>query len=312
MPSPLALPAVVVVGSLNLDHVISVGRLPAPGETVPGLGYITVPGGKGLNQAVTAARQAVRVAMVGCVGDDAEGNLLEGVLSSEGIDSSGLERLTGARSGTALITVASGGANTVVVAAGANSMLRVEQVEAAGRSFHPGAVVLAQLEVPLAAVKAALLAAPPRGAISVLNPAPAHGPLPEEILSLVDVLVPNETEALAMSGQPTPWEAATWLLQQGCRHVLVTLGDRGALLAEKGGRRVALPAFDVPAVDTTAAGDAFCGVLASALASGQDVLAAARRASAAGALASTVMGALPSLPRSAQVDALLAAQPRSA
>ena len=307
MPSPLALPAVVVVGSLNLDHVISVGRLPAPGETVPGRGYITVPGGKGLNQAVTAARQGVPVAMVGCVGADAEGDLLKEVLAREGIGTSGVLRLPGARSGTALITVAAGGANTVVVAAGANGRLSPDEVEAAGRSLRPGAVLLAQLEVPLGAVKAALSAARARGAISVLNPAPALGPLPEELLSLVDVLVPNETEALAISGKATPREAAAWLLARGCRRVLVTLGEQGALLAGEDGV-VALPAFHVAAVDTTAAGDAFCGVLASSLASGQDVLTAARRAGAAGALASTVMGALPSLPSAAQVDELLAAQ----
>ncbi|MGC8627429.1 MAG: ribokinase [Acidimicrobiales bacterium] len=297
---------VVVVGSLNLDHVVRVERLPVPGETIAGGSYLSVPGGKGLNQAVTAARQRAPVAMVGCVGDDRAGELLRAVVSSEGISTSALRTLRGVPSGTALITVAKDGANTIVVAAGANALLGVEDVQAASNLLGPGAVVLAQLEVPLAVVEAALLAARQRGATTVLNPAPASAPLPLRLLSLVDVLVPNETEACALSGKPTALEAAAWLVAHGCRAVLVTVGKKGALLAQPGSPVLALGAYEVTAVDTTAAGDAFCGVLAVALARGRTITEAAQRASAAGALATTVAGALPSLPTSDDVDALLA------
>jgi ribokinase len=297
---------VVVVGSLNLDHVVRVERLPVPGQTIAGNGYLSVPGGKGLNQAVTAARQRVPVAMVGCVGDDRAGELLRAVVSGEGISTSALRTVAGVPSGTALITVAKEGANTIVVAAGANGELGAPDIEAASNLLRPGAVLLAQLEVPLAAVEAALLAARQHGATTVLNPAPASGPLPVRLLSLVDVLVPNETEACALSGKPTAREAATWLLAQGCRAVLVTVGEEGALLAQPGSPVLALPAYEVEAMDTTAAGDAFCGVLAVALASGHTLPEAAQRASAAGALAATVMGALPSLPRADEIDRLLA------
>jgi ribokinase len=299
---------VVVVGSLNLDHVISVCQLPVPGQTVAGRGYLAVPGGKGLNQAVTAARQGVPVAMVGCVGEDAEGQLLKKVLSVEGVDTTRLRTAGGVPSGTALATVAAGGANTVVVAAGANGELGSQDVQGASELFRQAGALLVQLEVPLSAVRAALGAARACGTTTVLNPAPVDGPLSGDVLSLVDVLVPNETEALALSGRADPHQAAAWLLSQGCGCVLVTLGAQGAMLAGKCRRPVSLPAYDVEAIDTTAAGDAFCGALAAALAAGDDVLPAARRAGAAGALATTVMGAFPSLPRAADVDRLLAAQ----
>jgi ribokinase len=297
---------VVVVGSLNFDHVVRVERLPLPGETIAGGSYLSVPGGKGLNQAVTAARQRVPVTMVGCVGDDGAGELLRAVVSNEGISTSALRTVAGVPSGTALITVAKDGANTIVVAAGANAELGLEDVQAASNLLRPGAVVLAQLEVPLAAVEAALFAARQRGATTLLNPAPAPGPLPLGLLSLVDVLVPNETEACALSGKPTAREAAAWLVAQGCRAVLVTVGKEGALLAQPGSPVLALAPYEVGAIDTTAAGDAFCGVLAVALASGRTLPEAAQRASAAGALATTVMGALPSLPTADDIDRLLA------
>lgn len=306
MPSSRGRPGqVVIVGSLNFDHVISVERLPRPGETVSGHGYLAVPGGKGLNQAVTAARQGAEVAMVGCVGDDASGQRLLRVLSDEGISAKCSRTVAGVPSGTALITVASGGANTIVVAAGANHELRPADVGGAEAGLRPGVVVLAQLEVPIEAVQAAFSIARARGATTLLNPAPAPDHLPPDLLSLVDVLLPNETEALAISGQRTPDGAASWLLERGCGSVVVTLGERGALLAQPGESAVVVPAHLVQAIDTTAAGDAFCGALAAALASGENLFDGVRYGCVAGALATTAMGALPSLPRAAQVGQLL-------
>lgn len=298
---------VVIVGSLNFDHVISVDRLPRPGETVSGHGYLSVPGGKGLNQAVTAARQGAEVTMVGCVGDDTSGQRLLQVLSDEGISSTSSRMVAGVPSGTALITVASGGENTIVVAPGANHELRADDLGPAEAGLGPGTVTLAQLEVPMNAVQATFSIARARGATTLLNPAPAPDHLPPALLSLVDVLLPNETEALAISGQRTPDRAASWLLERGCGSVVVTLGEQGALVARAGERMVVVPAHPVEAIDTTAAGDAFCGALAAALAAGEDLYDGVRYGCAAGALATTVMGALPSLPTAAQVGQLLTA-----
>ncbi|MGP8209264.1 MAG: ribokinase [Acidimicrobiales bacterium] len=294
--------AVVVVGSLNYDHVVTVDQLPERGQTVSGQGYISVPGGKGLNQAVTASRLGAQVAMVGCLGDDPAGSLLRQVLRREGVQDAAVGTVAGRPSGTALITVEAGGANTIVVAAAANGELGRQEVRAARPLFGPASVVLAQLEVPGVAVEEALHLARTVGARTVLNPSPAPGPLPEPLLALVDVLVPNETEALAMTACSTPGEAAARLLAQGCGAVVVTLGEHGALVAEPGRSPVSVPAYPVQAVDTTAAGDAFCGALAASLAAGASLLEAVRRGCAAGAVATTVMGALPSLPTVSQVD----------
>ena len=297
---------VVVVGSLNIDHVITVDQLPRPGETVSGHGYMAVPGGKGLNQAVTAARQGANVVMVGCVGDDTSGERLLQVLNDERIEAHSARRVAGVPSGTALITVATGGANTIVVAAGANHELGLADVEQAGGYFRPGVVALAQLEVPVPAVTAAFSLARAQGTTTLLNPAPAPGQLPRELLGLVDVITPNETEALAITGTSSPEKAAAWFLDRGCGSVALTLGERGALLARPGLPPVLVPTHQVKVVDTTAAGDAFCGSLASALAAGAALDDGVRYGCAAGALATTVMGALPSLPTAAQVERLMA------
>jgi ribokinase len=293
-----------VVGSLNYDHVVTVDQLPGRGQTVSGHGYISVPGGKGLNQAVTASRLGARVSMIGCLGDDTAGSSLRDVLTREGVGARTVRTVAGLPSGTALITVEKGGGNTIVVAAGANGDLGPQDVEAARGLIGPSSVVLAQLEVPLTAVEAVLRLARALGAVTVLNPSPVTGPLPRPLVALVDVLVPNETEALAMTGCPSPAEAAERLLAEGCAAVVVTLGENGALVAEPGRAQERVPTYPVDVVDTTAAGDAFCGALAASLAAGGGLIEAARRGCVAGAVATTVMGAVPSLPTSAQVDRL--------
>jgi ribokinase len=313
-------PAVVVVGSLNTDHVVRVDHLPASGETVTGSDYLVVPGGKGLNQAIAAARQGVSVAFVGCVG--ADGSSLVGLLESEGVDVSHVRVIPDTATGVALVTVASGGANTVVVAPMANGLVSTADIDAASSVIAGAAVVLAQLEVPLVAVSALLVQARAAGVLTVLNPAPASGPLPASLLGTVDILIPNETEAAALTGLTDCPSAALALRGSGgAGSVIVTMGSEGAVVAgtEVGSaageagqaaavdeavvRRVA--PFAVRAVDTTAAGDAFCGTLVAALAGGASLSEACRRGSAAGALATTVVGAVPSLPTAAMVDGLL-------
>jgi ribokinase len=286
---------------------VLVDELPPPGATVAGTGYLTAAGGKGLNQAVAAARQGATVAMVGAVGDDAAGGLLAGVLADEGILTSGLRRVEGA-SGTALITVSASGDNTIVVAAGANAALDPSSVTAA--VVAGAAVVLCQLEVPLATVRTALRLGRAAGALTVLNPSPARTPLPADVLALVDIIVPNETEAGALTGLSAGCDgggaAAAALVAGGAGTAIVTLGRHGARLTGAG-PSLLVPALRVEAVDPTAAGDAFIGALVAALATGETVAWAVRRATAAGAIAVTRRGAVPSLPQRHEVDHLLAA-----
>ena len=292
---------VVVVGSINLDTTFEVQRLPSPGETVMAETARTGAGGKGANQAVAAARQGAETAFVGLVGADASGGALRDALIEEGVDVDACRVAPEAPSGQALITVDARGTNTIVVAAGANGLLTEDDIELA-----PDArVMLTQLEIPLSAVWAALSKGRDMGATTVLNPAPASGPLDRGLLQLCDVIVPNEQEALALTGAATASDAAAELgTSSDGATVIVTLGERGAIVW-RNGEETTVPAFRVDAVDTVAAGDAFCGVLAAALAEGRPFDDALRRASAAGALATTVAGALPSLPTRAQVEELL-------
>jgi ribokinase len=301
---PHAMRGVVVVGSANVDHLVTVSRLPVQGETVTASRYLTTAGGKGLNQAVAIARQGMPVTLVACVGDDLAADDLLWLLGGEGIDTSAVRRVVGETTGVALITVATGGTNTVVVAPQANACMVDGDVDGAGPAIADASVVLAQLEVPPGPVVRALAKGRAAGAVTVLNTAPALGPLPPRLLSLVDVLVANETEAAILTGVPAE-EAGPVLVAGGCPTVITTLGERGALLTTAG-RMTRVAAIPVHAVDSTAAGDAFCGSLAASIAAGLGLPDALRRAAAAGALATTVSGAVPSLPTSAAVDALLA------
>jgi ribokinase len=299
---PAADPSVAVVGSLNMDLVIRVPELPGPGETVSGGDLFRNPGGKGANQAVAAARLGRRVAMVGCVGDDDAGRALLASLQADGVDRSRVRVVDGVPSGTAFITVSEDGENQIVVSPGANAHLTGADVAAAEAALRAAAVTLLQLEVPLEAVAAAARAA---GGRVVLNPAPVRD-LPEELLGQVDVLVPNRVELAQLAGGPVPQtvdDAVRLAGRLAARAVVVTLGADGVLVVEDG-QDGHVPAVPIRPVDTTAAGDAFCGGLADALAGGAGLGDAAQRAVRVAAAACLRQGAQASLPTPSELDTL--------
>jgi ribokinase len=285
--------AVLVVGSANLDLVATTARIPAPGETVMGSGYAEHPGGKGLNQAVAAARAGAATAFVGALGDDAAGATLRDVLDEAGIDATHTATFGDVPTGRALITVSDTGENSIVVVPGANARVVADGLPT---PFPAAEVVLAQLEVPVEAVGAALRAGRAVGATTILNPAPARS-LPDDLLAVCDVVVPNEHEVDLLGGPGH-------LLALGVRAVVVTLGARGAELHQPSGVTAIAP-FAVDPVDTTGAGDTFCGSLAAAIASGASLVEALQRASVAAAISTTRHGAVPSIPTAAEVDAAL-------
>jgi ribokinase len=288
-----------VVGSLNMDLVIRSPRIPLPGETIIGGPYRNVPGGKGANQAVAAARLGAQVAMVGRVGSDAFGDQLLENLAADGIDHAFVLRDRKVATGVALIVVDDAGQNSIVVAAGANMRLSPGDIDSAEATIAAADALLLQLESPLEAVSRAAKIARAHGVTIILNPAPART-IPPDLLALVDLLVPNESETALLAGMPVHTQdqaqaAAGALCSQGVGTVILTLGGRGAMLAHEGSTQI-FPAFDVTPVDTTAAGDAFVAGLAVALAEGRDLVEAVRWGNAAGALATTKLGAQPSLP----------------
>ena len=300
--------SIAVVGSLNMDLVIRSPNIPRPGETIIGGEFHTVPGGKGANQAVAAARLGARVSMVGRVGKDAFGGTLLENLAADGIDHGFVVQDGEAATGVALIVVDDNGENSIVVASGANMRLSLADVEAAESVVAAADVLILQLEVPLDCVIRSAELAHAHGVKVVLNPAPARL-VPARLLSLVDVLVPNESEAALLAGLPVGTQAETAetaeaLLGSGVGTVILTLGGRGALLAREREMQ-AFPAFDVKAVDTTAAGDAFVASLAVALAEGEALEEAVRRGNAAGGLAATKLGAQPSLPTRQALERLI-------
>lgn len=301
------MPQVVVVGSLNADLVVALERLPLPGETVLGMRIDRYPGGKGLNQTVAARRMGADVALVGAVGDDEAGAGLRAVLAVESVLDS-VTVVAGEASGTALIEVAGDGQNRIVVVPGANGWIGAATVRRVLAALPAPRVVLAQAEIPVEAVRAAMSAGRERGALTVLNASPAEG-LPLEVLRHVDVVVVNEHEASILTGRPTrtPAEshaAAQELVALGPSLAVLTRGEHGAAWATAGGGGT-VAAFPVDALDTVGAGDAFCGALVDGLSRGIAESDAVRRAAAAGALAATRHGAVPSLPTAAEVDELL-------
>lgn len=310
---------VVVLASFMMDLVAHAPRRPRSGESLFGTEFGMFVGGKGNNQAIAAARGGAEVRILGRLGNDLFAPRFEETLDAEGISRRWVVRDAEAGTGVAMPLVEPDGQNSIVAIPRANWRVTPEQVRSAADAFAGADVLLAQFEVPLPAVYAALALARERGVYTLVNPAPVPDPpppVPGDWLGLVDLLVPNEHEAAALSGLPVESvadaeRAGRALLAGGCRSVAVTLGSRGALWLpgeERGA--VHLPPFDVRQVDATAAGDAFCGTLAAALARGQAHEDALRRAVAAGALAVTKHGAAPSLPAAEEVDALLAQERR--
>lgn len=301
---------ITVVGSLNLDLVVRSPRIPQPGETIIGHALHMLPGGKGANQAVAAARLGAQVAMVGRVGKDAFSQPLLANLDANRVDHTWVVADAEASTGVAMIEVDDAGQNSIVVVSGANARLTPADVDASESAIAGAQALLLQLESPLDAVLQAAQIARRHAVAVILNPAPAR-PLPPDLLRLVDVLIPNEGEAALLTGLPVASmqeaeAAAQTLLASGVPTVVVTLGQRGALLAQAQ-EMLHLPAFRVTAVDTTAAGDAFVGGFAVALAESKPLAEAVRWGNAAGALAATRLGAQPSLPERDDVLSLLEA-----
>lgn len=298
---------IVVFGSINMDLVARVPRLPAPGETLRGSDFFTAPGGKGANQATACARLGASVAMVGRVGEDVFGTALRSGLESSGVDVSRVA-VTPGPSGVAVISVDERAENSIVIIPGANGQVGKEDLTRLDAALTGADSLLLQLEIPLEAVTTAARLAHARGVRMLLDPAPAT-PLPDELYTLTDVITPNETECAAMVGFPVrdldqAERAAKILLQRGVKQVIIKMGERGVYL-HNGSLGEMIPSFHVEAIDTTAAGDAFNGALAVALAKSQPLRAAVCFANAAGALSVTKRGAQASMPTIEEVEALM-------
>jgi len=307
-------PRILVIGSSNMDIVVRVPRIPKPGETILGGDSISVSGGKGANQAVGAGRAGGDATFITRVGDDMFGKRAVASLRQSGIRTNRVIRDSQHPTGVALIFVADDGQNAIAVAAGANGHLSVSDVEQAAPAFSKADMLLIQLEIPLKTVMAAVKLAAQHGVPVMLNPAPAQ-PLADSLLECVSILTPNESEIELLTGiqvtnARTAALAADKLRSRGPRTVVVTMGARGAFLADaKGVMRV--PGFRVKAVDTTAAGDVFNGALAVALAEGCSTRRAVRFANAAAALSVTRVGAQHSAPTRTEIDRFLRGQERA-
>lgn len=303
--------SVIVFGSINMDLVVRTPRLPAPAETITGHEFFTAPGGKGANQAVAVARLGAPTKMVGRVGGDAFGQELRQNLIRVGVDVSPVFVDTTVSSGVAVIAVDDNAQNNIIIIPAANGRVGQDDLDRLETSLAGAKVLLLQLEVPLDAVVAAARLAHQRGIIVVLDPAPAQ-PLPAELYSLVDILTPNEVEAgqlvgLTIKNPEDAAGAAKLLLSLGVKTVIIKMGALGVLLAQAEAEPTFVPAFEVKAIDTVAAGDAFNGGLAAALVEGHDLPTAIRWGAAAGALSATKMGAQPSMPTRAEFEAFLSA-----
>ena len=292
---------VVVVGSTNTDMVVVSEQLPKSGETVLGKNFFPAAGGMGANLAVAAARAGARVAFVGCVGRDPFGDRAKENLSEEGICLAHLHTVEDSASGVALILVNRNGDNMISVAPGANALLSSSMIDTAAETIENAAVLLMQMEVPCYAVQRAAASAARSGTVVVLNPAPAAtDPLPSALLESVSVLIANEEEALTLAlsagKKKALEEAGTDLINSGVEKVIITLGERGGMVFEKGKDAWLYDGVQVDTVDTVAAGDCFCGWVAAGLAKGTPFGSCVIRAAGAAAISTTRHGAQPSLP----------------
>jgi ribokinase len=306
---PYQTPHILVIGSANVDFTVKVERLPQVGETVSGGDFRLSYGGKGANQALAAHLAGAPVLLTARLGRDPNGDLLYRHLTAAGLNQQGLWRDDEVPSGVALIMVDAEGHNLIATASGSNRRLSVADIQGLDSSAFSGPIFLTQLETPLETVEYGLRRALDAGMTTILNPAPAQ-PLIADFLALPHILTPNETEASLLSGVTvtdlsTARHAGERLLSMGCRIVIITLGGQGALLVRRGEMRH-FPPFQVTPVDTTAAGDAFNGVLAASLFAGMPLDHAIVRANAAGALCVTKRGAQEALPTRQEIEALIA------
>ena len=302
---------VVCIASFNADLVSRVPRPVARGETLLASGFDIQPGGKGSNAAIACARQGARVAVLARLGDDDFGRMALALWAREGIDASAVEQAPGERSGVAQIWVYDDGDNSIAVAPGAGALLDARHAQAAAALLHGAKVVMASCEVPFAATQEAFEIARAGGALTLLNPAPAH-PLPAALLRVTDLLTPNEGELHALAGSVDTDAAAAALLERGPRAIAVTLGAQGCALFERGQAARRWRGHAVTVADTIGAGDTFTGAFAAALARGERLDEAALWANAAAALSVTGKGAISGMPAREAVAALLAAAPRDA
>lgn len=299
---------VTVVGSFMYDLVATVPRRPKTGETLVGNTFGMFLGGKGANQAIAASRAGSKVTMVGRLGNDFFGKQFLEKFSREGINTDFVTQDDENGTGVAMPLIDASGDNSIVIIPQANMALTVENINQAQSTIADADVLVMQCEVPMDANQRAAEIAKQNDTLVILNPAPAQL-IPDQMLKLVDIIIPNEIETETLTGLPTKTEnevlvAGRNLLSKGVETVILTLGDRGSLLLNEDGEKL-IPAFDVSVVDTTAAGDSFCGVLAASLANGISINLSVEIANAAGALAVTKLGAEPSLPQRDAIDDLL-------
>lgn len=308
---------VLVIGSLSLDMVFGVPYNPARGETIKANSFQTFVGGKGNNQALAAAKAGAKVAMIGRVGNDQYADLIIRTLEEAGADASLVYRDPEVGTGLANIYVDQNGDNSIVIATRSNERLSAADVDNGIEIVRKSKIVVLQLEVPLATVTYAAQVGKREGKLVLLNPAPApqDGHLPDELLKNVDLFIPNETEASLLTGitvndRESALKAAAKLQARGIGTVLITLGEKGVAGLDLNKKEIFAPAFSVSVKDTTAAGDAFVGALSARLSQGDDLELALRYACAAGALATTKMGAAASLPTKSDIENLIhSAQP---
>jgi len=303
--------SILVLGSINMDLTTYVAKLPRPGETLQGSSYITVPGGKGSNQAVAAARLGAQTRFIGRVGEDSFGQEVLEIVAREKVDISQVIRDPNYRTGLAVISVNESAQNAIIVISGANYALDMSDVERARALMGEVKVLMLQLEVPIAVTLAAAKAAKEKGITVILDPAPA-ATISEEAFPFFDYITPNEMETetlvgLLPSNPEEAAQAARILRRRGVRNAIIKMGSQGAYFQGPQDEGF-IPAFRVNAIDTVAAGDAFNGGLAVALSEGKRLAEAVRWGTAAGAIATTRKGALPAMPHRAELERLLAEQ----
>lgn len=298
----------VVLGSVNADHVLQVASFPRPGETLHGHSYCVIPGGKGANQAVAAARLGADIAFIACVGDDSFGHQMRDTFAREGMNTEAVMIEDNMPTGIAMIQVAATGENSICISAEANGCLTPERLAPHHHLIEQADTLLMQLETPMETIEAAAKIAKQAGTRVVLNPAPAQ-PLSDDLLQHLDMITPNETEAELLTGVKvdnvtTAQQAADALHAKGIKQVLITLGSQGVWLSDNGKGRQVL-GFRVDAKDTTAAGDTFNGALLTALQEGREMEEAIRFAHAAAAISVTRFGAQTSIPHRREVERFL-------